>query len=250
MLLMSVLLFTSIYTYGQERRDLGAGTFTLTYFLYQNGVFSNDSTKNVLLKRIYYIKHYKTVIKTVGPPEHNKEKASENAYKNKEVEVRSNMTAKALYPTYLTDYLNKEYFMFFEETKKWFYYKDSLKNHPEDLYKISISDISKPTIINIKGRKIIIAGKSCSTALSIRGTDTTKFYYTEEKLKFLSPLNIIKGFDKDILGIQTRQKDGNAFGLFLTQISDQEEPNDKFVVPSTAKLKTFTEIMDLNKSSH
>ncbi|MDQ0640193.1 hypothetical protein QF042_003758 [Pedobacter sp. W3I1] len=241
-------LFLPISTYAQEQKDLGVGTFTLQYFYYPNHVFSNDSTNNILLKRIYHIKHHRVIIKTIGPLETIQKDTVEVSSEDKDMEVKSKMEAKALYPIYLADYKNKDYFMFFEHTKKTFYYRDSLKNHPEDLYSPKASNIVKPIIINIKGGEINIAGKRCLTALAVTGTDTTKFYYTEEKLKFVSPLNIIPGVKNPILGIQTLQKDGRAFGLFIINIKDEELPNDTFTVPSTARLKTWDEVMYLSKT--
>jgi hypothetical protein len=239
-------LLVSISTYGQAQKDLGVGTFTLQYFYYPNQVFSNDSTKNILLKRIYHIKHHSVIIKTIGPLEKIQKNTIDISSEDKGMEVKSKMEAKALYPTYLADYKNNVYFMFFEHNKKSFYYRDSLKNHPEDLYNPKISNIDQPIII--KNGEINIAGKRCLSALAVTGTDTTKFYYTEEKLKFVSPLNIIPGVKNQILGIQTLQKDGKAFGLFIINIKDEELPNDTFMVPSTARLKTWAEVMDLSET--
>lgn len=239
-------LFVPISTYAQAQKDLGVGTFTLQYFFYPNHVLSNDSTKNILLKRIYHIKHQSVIIKTIGPSEKIQKDIIDISSEDKDIEVRSKMEAKALYPTYLADYKNNVYFMFFEHTKKSFYYQDSLKNHPEDLYNPKISNIDQPIIIN--GGEINIAGKRCLSALAVTGTDTTKFYYTEEKLRFVSPLNIIPGVKNPILGIQTLQKDGKAFGLFIINIKDEELPNDTFSVPSTARLKTWDEVMDLSET--
>lgn len=247
--LVILSLFTSFCTYGQEQKDLGIGTFTLQYFYYPNSVFSNDSTKNILLKRIYQIKHLKVIIKTIAPPEKIQQYTSGEISKNNEVDVKSEIVAKGVYPTYLADYQNKEYFMYFENTKSTYYYKDSLKNHPEDLYNPKVKNNAinnRPVITDIKDGKITIAGKRCLAALAIIGTDTTKFYYTEEKLKFVSPLNIIPGVKDPILGIQSVQKDGKAFGLFIINIQEEELSDDTFRIPATAQLKTWSKVMELN----
>jgi len=246
-------LFVSICTYGQEQKDLGVGTFTLQYFYYPNSVFSNDSTKNIFLKRVYQVKHSRVIIKTISPPEKIQQDTSEAISKNHEMDVKSQMVAKAVYPIYLADYKSKEYFMYFENTKKAYYYKDSLKNHPEDLYNPKVSSNAANNtqrITEIKGGEIIIAGKHCLTALAINGADTVKFYYTKETLKFLSPLNIIPGVNESILGIQTLQKDGKAFGLFIINVKDEESPDDMFLIPATAQFKTWSDIMTLSNKSY
>lgn len=245
--LVLLCLFASICTYGQEEKDFGVGTFTLQYYYYPDGVFSNDSTKHILLKRIYHIKHSRVINKTIGPPEKIQKDTSEVISKSQEMEVKSKMEAKAIYPTYLADYKNKKYFMYFENTKKSYYYQDSLKNHPEDLYNSKVNN-NKPIITNIKGGEITIAGKHCSTALAINGLDTIKFYYTKEKLRFISPLNIIPGVTDSVLGIQTIEKDGKAFGLFIINIKDEEQPDDTFTIPPTARLKTWSEVMHLGNT--
>lgn len=239
-------VFVSVHAYGQQHKDLGVGTFTLQWFYYPNSVFSTDSTSNILLKRLYHIKHSRVIMKTIGPPEKVQKDTVERISRDNELTLKSKMSAKAVYPTYLADYNKQEYYMYFDDTKRLFYYRDSLKNHPEDLYNSKVSNNDKTTIVNIKDKEINIAGKHCLTALAISGTDTTKFYYTEEKLNFISPLKI-HGVSNPILGIQTLQKDGKAFGLFITYIKEEELPNDEFTIPATARLKTWSEIMTLSK---
>lgn len=249
--IISLLLFlcTAVCTYGQEQKDLGTGTFTLQYFYYPNSAFSNDSTKNILLKRIYQIKHSKVIIKTIAPLEKIHQDSTGEISTNNEIDVKSGITAKGVYPTYLADYKNKEYFMYFENTKNTYYYKDSLKNHPEDLYNPKVKNNAinnRPIIADIKGGEITIAGQRCLAALAINGTDTTKFYYTKAKLKFVSPLNIIPGVKNPILGIQSVQKNGKAFGLFIINIQEEELPDDTFRIPATAQLKTWSQVMELS----
>lgn len=249
--LVILCLFASICTYGQKQKDLGIGTLTLQYFYYPNGIFSNDSTKNILLKRVYQIKHTRVIIKTIAPPKKIRQETTVAISKNHEVGAKSEMVAKAVYPTYLADYKNNEYFMYFENTKTKYYYKDSLKNHPEDLYnpKVNSNAIDNRRIITeIIGGEITIAGKRCLAALAINGVDTTKFYYTKEVLKFVSPLNVIPGVNNSILGIQVLQKDRKAFGLFVINIQEEELPDDTFLIPATAQFKTWSEVMELNNT--
>nr|WP_276898153.1 hypothetical protein [Pedobacter kyonggii] len=243
-----ISLFLSIRTHGQEKKDLGIGTFTFQWSHYPNRVFSDDSTRNILAKRVYYIRHTKVIMKTIGPSEELKKDTVQIISEENDLSVKSKVVAKAIYPTYLADYNSQKYFMYFENTKKLFYFQDSLKKHPEDLYNPKVNNPERPKIINISGSDITIAGKHCLAAFAIRGNDTTKFYYTKEKLKFVSPLNTIPGVENPILGIQTLQKDGNAFGLFIINIKDEELPDDIFTIPTTARFKTWDEIITLGKT--
>lgn len=236
--------FCSLPSHVQAQKDLGVGTFTLQYFYYPDGSFSNDSTANILLKRIYYIKHSKVLIKTIGPTKKTiRQDTSTNASQINDLEIKTQMSARVLYPTYLSDYKEKMYFMFFENTKMKYFFQDSLKNHPEDLYKPKIYQADKkPSLIVNENEKYTIAGKPCLKAEVIVEGDKLTIYFTKEKLKFVSPLNILSVTDS-ILGFYTKQKDGKAFGVFITHIKDEEMPDTLFEIEKTAQKRTSNEVM-------
>lgn len=239
-----LLFFPSSPSHAQAQKDLGVGTFTLQYFYYPDGLFSNDSTANILLKRIYYIKHSKVLVKTIGPPKKTiKQDTSTIVSKNNDGEISTQMSAKALYPIYLSDYKDKRYFMYFENTKMKYFFQDSLKNHPEDLYKPKIDQADKKTSLLVHEKeKYMIAGKPCLRAELATDGDTAIIYFTKEKIKFISPLNM-PGVIGSILGFYAKQKDGNVFGIFITHIKDEEMPDHLFEIERTAQQRTSNEVM-------
>ena len=120
-------LFASICIYAQEDRDFGVGTFTLQMYYYPARIFSTDSITNILAKRIYYVKHSKVIDRQIGVSEKIQQNAPGNVTKSGELDVKSRMTAVAMYPTFLADYKNDEYFMYFERSKKSMYLSRLLK---------------------------------------------------------------------------------------------------------------------------
>lgn len=237
-------LFCSLTTYAQEQKDLGVGTFSLTYSFYPKGVMPTDTTSNIILKRNYYIKHSKVIVKTIGPPAKEKRDTISNIYQDGDLQIKSQMSAKVLYPTYLADYKNQQYFMFFDDTKDKFYLQDSLKNHPEDIYNPKkVADRKAPVITVDEKVTYQIAGKKCFKGYSTSGSDTSTFYFTKEKLNFVSPLNPFAVIDYSVLGVRLKQPDGSIYGLFIVNIKDEEMPDAFFKIPATAQQKTWAEVM-------
>lgn len=228
-----------------------------------------DTTSNIILKRNYYIKHSKVIVKTIGPPAKEKRDTISNIYQDGDLQIKSQMSAKALYPTYLADYKNEQYFMFFDDTKDKFYLQDSLKNHPEDIYNPKkVADRKAPVITVDEKLTYQIAGKKCFKGYSISGSDTSTFYFTKEKLNFVSPLNPFAGVDYkeklkfisplnpftvvdySVLGVRLKQPDGSIYGLFIVNIKDEEMPDAFFKIPATAQQKIWSEVMGSTGKAH
>jgi hypothetical protein len=234
----------SVASYAQEPKDLGVGTFTLQVFHYANASFSSDSTANIFVKRIYYVNHYKVLLKTIGPAtKNNKPDTSKVTSKVGDLEIKSQMSARILYPIYLADYQKQQYAMYFEKSKKQYFFQDSLKKHPENIYKPKIGYGEEKTTLIVHENEIHkIAGKPCLKAELLGERDTVTFFFTREKLKFVSPLNL-PNVAGGILGFYGKQKDGNVMGVFIIDIKDEQLPDRLFTIESTAQPKTWSEVM-------
>lgn len=243
LILFAIILTPFAPIYGQQHKDLGVGTFTLKYFYYPNKAPTMDTLKNVILKRIIYVKHGKYLTRQIPNSNVLKIDSTQRLDVVEDRSVKSTMRIKLSYPTFLTNLDKETFYMYYESTKNHFYFQDTLDNHPESIYPRTPSKADK--IIYPSLKEFVIAGKSCMQGLAITGKDTSSFYYTKDNIDFESPIRI-EGVIKPILGINSKYQNGELGGLFIVFIKKEELPDSTFTLPQTSKRTTKENLLLLN----